>query len=113
MRKFLSVVAFVVVMAGLFSCSKPLDGINVTTVAVTGHVPVLDLPARPKLESLDSDELIAYNKLPESARLKLQGNDKKLKTFAAELQVAIEDYNTYAGVRNRKSGDSVGVKGAK
>lgn len=113
MRKFFCAVAFVVTMAGLVACSKPLDGINVTTVAVTGHVPVLDLPARPKLESLDSDELLAYNKLPESARLKLQGNDKKLKTFAAELQVAIEDYNVCASVRNKKSEDSVGVKGTK
>lgn len=114
MRKFLCVAAFVVVMTGLFSCAKaPLDGINVITVAVTGHVPVLDLPARPQLETLDQDELLAYKQLPESVRLKLQGNDKKLKTYAAELQVAIEDYNLYATVRNKKSEDAVGVKGIK
>ena len=80
------------------------------TVAITGIVPVIDMPSKPVLESLDSDELVAYNALPESARKKLQGNDKKLKMYAAQLQVAIEDYNTYAAVRNKTSNDAVGVK---
>ncbi len=83
---------------------------STNTIAVTGRVPVIDMPVKPVLDSLDPDELAAYSSLPESARKKLQGNDKKLKVFAAQMQVAIEDYNTYAAVRNKTSEDAVGVK---
>lgn len=89
------------------------DGLTTNTVPVTGTVPVIDIPAKPVLESLDPDELAEYAKLPLSARLKLQGNDKKLKVYAAQLQVGIEDYNTYAAVRNKTSLAEVGAKGSK
>ncbi len=83
---------------------------STNTIAVTGKIPKIEMPLKPALESLDPDELTAYNILPESVRKKLQGNDKKLKVFSAQMQVAIEDYNTYAAVRNKTSEDAVGVK---
>lgn len=91
-------------------CDKPSGLGSGTTVAVTGKTPVIDMPEKPVLESLDPEELAAYKTLPESARKKLQNNDKKLKVYAAQLQVAIEDYNTYAAVRNKISEDAVGVR---
>ncbi len=105
---------FVIVPVLFFSgaCSKPGQSSN--TVAVVGRVPVIDLPVKPTLESLDADELIEYAKLPVEVRRKLQLNDKKLKTYAEQLRVGIEDYNTYAAVRNKASEDAVGViKGSK
>lgn len=110
---FVGMILFGLFGLALAGCKKPLGLPTSNTVAVTGAVPVIDLPARPSLESLDPDELTEYNKLSLTARMKLQGNDKKLKTYAAELQVAIEDYNTYAAVRNEKSKMDVGVKGTK
>ncbi len=83
---------------------------STSTIAVTGRVPVIDMPVKPVLDSLDPDELAAYSSLPESVRKKLQGNDKKLKMFAAQMQVGIEDYYLYAAVRNKTSEDAVGVK---
>lgn len=111
-RFFLTFVALPALLFCCFSCTKPLGiGPTSNTIAVVGKVPVIDLPTRPVLESLDPDELVEYNKLSETVRKKLQGNDKKLKLYAAQLQVGIEDYNTYAAVRNKTSDESVGVKG--
>lgn len=96
------------VLAFSTACSRPEQSVN--TVAVIGRVPIIDTPDKPVLESLDPDELAEYNKLPESARAKLQANDRKLKVYAAQLRVGIDDYNVYAAVRNKTSDESVGVK---
>lgn len=93
----------------LCSCSKPLGTFSGTnTVAVWGTVPVISMPTKPALEMMDTDELAEYNKLPEKLRLKLQANDKKIKIYATQLEVAILDYDSYAEDRNKKQG--VGAK---
>ncbi len=113
-KRILLVTCLAAVLGSLWSCAKPLGSFTGTnTIAVVGKVPTIEIPTKPILESLDSDELIAYNALPEKLRLKLQANDKKLKTYANQLLVGIEDYNNYAAVRNQQSDTSVGVKGVK
>lgn len=115
-KRILLVACLAAVIGSLWSCAKPLGnvtGLGQNTVAVIGKVPVINLVDKPVLELLDSDELIAYNALPEKLRLKLQSNDKKLKTLALSMQIAIEDYNQYAAIRNQQSDASVGVKGGK
>lgn len=117
-RVFWSVVTFGygVIALGLVltfpGCAKSPGSPTSNTVAITGAVPVIDLPVKPVLESLDPDELADYSKLSLAIRTKLQMNDKKLKVYAAQMQVGIEDYNTYAAVRNQQSKTDVGVKGA-
>ena len=97
------------IFAMLLSCAKPLGSVGSVTNAVIGRVPVLDYPPKPALELLDAEELAAYNALPDSLKKKLQGNDKKLKTWALQMQVAIDAYNDYAAVRNHQSDVSVGI----
>ncbi len=92
----------------LSGCSRP--GFTQSTIAVTGHVPSIDLPEKPQLINMDADELVAYNALPEGLRNKLRANDRKLKVYAVQMKVAIEDYNAYAAAQNKKSDESVGVK---
>ncbi len=108
----LLIIPFMAIM--VYGCNRRTpDGLTSNTVAVTGAVPVIDIPIKPSLESLDPDELVEYAKLPLTARNKLQSNDKKLKMYSAQLLVGIEDYNVYAAVRNKTSLTEVGVKGQK
>lgn len=115
-KRLLLIACLAAVIGTLLSCAKPLGsitGVSQNTVAVIGRVPILAVPEKPVMELLDSEELIAYNALPESLRKKLQSNDKKLKTWALQLLVGIEGYNQYAEIRNQQSDASVGVKGTK
>lgn len=112
-RLYYIVTAVVVIGCLVGGCTKPGIGPTTNTIAVTGRVPVIDVPIKPTLDVMDADELAAYEKLPATLQKKLQSNDKKLKSYAAQLLVGIEDYNTYAAIRNKTSEDSVGVKGAK
>ncbi len=116
-RVFMTKILLNVVIAIIFSvcvvsCARP-GSPSSNTVAVVGRVPVIGIPEKPVLESLEESELVEYAKLPESIRRKLQGNDKKLKMYALQLKVSIEEYNDYAAVRNQASNASVGVKGDK
>ncbi len=112
-KRLLLVACLAAVLGSLWSCAKPLGMLPTNTVAVIGRVPLISVPEKPLMLAMDADELVAYNALPESLRLKLQGNDKKLKTWALQLLVGIEDYNQYAEIRNQQSDASVGVKGNK
>ncbi len=111
-RFFFCMIVVPLLVCGGVACNRPL-GPSTATVAVTGKVPVIDVPTRPVLVSLDPDELTEYLKLPETVRKKLQSNDKALKMYAAQLLVGVEDYNVYAAVRNKTSEEAVGVKGSK
>lgn len=73
------------------------------TVPVNQIVPELEVPARPKLALMDATDLAAYKALPESARAKLEGNDKALKVWAEQLNVTIMEYNGYAKLSNKSA----------
>jgi hypothetical protein len=98
----------------LTSCAKPSGQVSSTnTVPVVGQVPTIPLPEKPVLQGLEESELVEYNKLSDGLKQKLVSNDKKLKTYALQLVVSIEDFNDYAAVRNAKSNASLNVKGSK
>ncbi len=86
-----------------------LSGCSVVshTVSVQSTVPVLNVPARPTLDTLDANELTAFRALPDTAQKKLVGNDVKLKSYAEQMNVTLEVYNNYAKSHNANANQAV------
>jgi uncharacterized protein YceK len=82
------------------------------TVPVVTQAPLVELPERPELVSMTTEELACYKVLPASLREKLESNDKALKVYAEKLKIAMIEYNGWAKYNNAKSNDWGGVKEA-
>lgn len=74
-----------------------------TTVVVNGKVPTLEAAEKPQLEKLTPQEVQSYLSIEETARRKLESNDKKLKIYGEQNAAVIQEYNAFAKHRNASS----------
>jgi hypothetical protein len=80
------------------------------TVPVVTKAPTLEIIEKPQLESMTPEELTVYRVLPSTLREKLESNDRKLKTYAAKLEISVIEYNGWARLNNGKGNEWGGVK---
>ncbi len=82
----------------LSGCNAGITKTN--TVVVHDVIAVLNKPDRPQLEPMTPDEVNEFKTLSPALQTKLLFNDKSVKTWAEQLNVTIQDYNTYATQHN-------------
>lgn len=80
------------------------------TVVVSGKVPTLEAAEKPVLEKLTPEEITSYLSTSEEARRKIEGNTKKLMSYAEQNAAVIEKYNNFAEFRNASSDEFLGIE---
>jgi len=103
MRTFSKICAALVCLVWLSGCTKPQNLLSSDTVTTRTHVPTIAAPDKPTLEKMTTEELAEYAKLPETIRVKLEENNRKLMEYAEAERVAIADYNGFAKYSNQIS----------
>ena len=80
------------------------------TVVSEGKVPTLRAADKPEQEKLTPQEITSYLTVEESARRKLESNNKKLMSYGEQNAEVIEIYNNFATTRNAMSDEFLGIE---
>lgn len=104
--KIIAMIVFCLLLPGCAASNV----LSQDSVPVYSHAPKIQEPEKPVLEKLTPDDLVEYEKIPITIRAKIEGNNTKLQTWAAQLDAGISQYNSWALVNNGLSDESVGLK---
>jgi len=102
----------ILALLALTLVSTGCQGIVVSRGGSRGILPVIPAPERPVLKELSPEEVAAVKALPANVIQKVQGNVLDLQKYAKQLEVSVEEYNTFARVNNRLVRQELGLKPA-
>jgi len=75
-----------------------------------GYVPTIPAPTRPRMQVMNSKDVVEINKMDPKVMQKLQGNYQALMMYSSQLEIGVQAYNAYAKFNNALVDKQLGRK---